>query len=107
LVESNKYHKSGGSVQARAAKRTIPDFKAGEAMKLISVQSRGDRLARIVKQRIRPFYCFTLWGKRIRYSEEWGATIDAEILGSYDTDRQAIKAAAKWLEGATLYQQHI
>lgn len=69
-------------------------------MKLISVQSRGDRLVRVVKQRIRPFYCFILWGKKISYSEEWGATISADILGSYDTDKQAIKAATEWLEGA-------
>jgi hypothetical protein len=39
-------------------------------------------------------------GKKISYSEEWGATISADILGSYDTDKQAIKAATEWLKGA-------
>ena len=73
-------------------------------MKLISVQSRGDRLVRVLK--VRP-YVYDLIGKIIGYSEHAGVTIRAVVFDYELTKKQALKAAEKWLEGASEYDRHI
>lgn len=67
-------------------------------MKLISVQSRGDRLVRVVKTFKRLYIAY---GKRHSYHPEWGETNIATTISASTEEVEALKAAEQWLKGAS------
>lgn len=70
-------------------------------MKLISVQSRGDRLVRITKGNDKNSW-FWVCGKDMRVSFEHGVLITAPLFVARTTKTEAMRAANCWLEGARL-----
>ncbi len=72
-------------------------------MKLVSVQSRGNRLVRVMKMGSRAFGSYyVVWGKDYNYSPEWGATVSGCPVSAPKTKPAALKAAAEWLERAEI-----
>lgn len=67
-------------------------------MKLISVQSSGNRIANVQNESVRGKSIFLFVGKEI---SPWGnsSVVCAE---SFSFEFSALKAAAKWLKGATV-----
>ena len=70
-------------------------------MKLISVQSRGDRLARVFEIYIGPeSQNYGVFGKTLAYDKFKGFSYSCELLIAGVRKSRALKTAAKWLEGA-------
>ena len=70
-------------------------------MKLISVQSRGNRLVRIVCNEL-GLIRYDIYGKTIGYTKSVGMTNRAELIDFAFRKRAALKAAELWLRGATV-----
>jgi hypothetical protein len=68
-------------------------------MKLISVTSNGNRLARVILRSEQPRR-YDIYGKRLSYAEETGLSNMPEYVDFAWKKRVALKAAEEWLEGA-------
>lgn len=70
-------------------------------MKLISVTSRGNRLARVIETVIhKESWNFCVYGKEIRCNKYEGVVCSCELLFAGVTKAKALKAADEWLTGA-------
>ena len=65
-------------------------------MKLISIQSRGDRTVRILKH----FKIYKVLMKRLYNNEITGFLIELRDSANFWSKREAIKEARVWLKGA-------
>lgn len=70
-------------------------------MKLISVQSRGDRLVRITRGNDKNSW-FWVCGKDMRVSFERGFLITAPLFVARTTQTEAMQAASCWLANAKM-----
>ena len=71
-------------------------------MKQISIQSRGDRLVRVIDRgpHVREEYRFNVWGKISHYQHAWWLTVRAILVADSTKKNLALKAAAEWLRDA-------
>jgi len=69
-------------------------------MKLVSLQSRGNRIARIIKTRTSSGHRYDVIGKTMRYSDACGISITVLVVDWFFRKERALKVANAWLEAA-------
>lgn len=70
-------------------------------MKLISVQSNGNRLARVIETVInKESWNFCAYGKEIGCNKYEGIVCSCQLLVAGATKKRALKAAEEWLKEA-------
>lgn len=70
-------------------------------MKLISVQARGNRLARVFETYMGPESLnYGVYGKKLAYNKFEGFSYSCELLIAGVRKSRALKVTNEWLEGA-------